>query len=279
VVASIAPKIEEAEIERVRRKPTKNLDAYDHYLRGMAEFRRWSRDGNDKALKHFYRAFRLDPGFATAYGMAARTYVQRNSGGWMKDRAHEVAETERITPKAVEHGRDDALALATAGFAFCDILGRVEDGDELIERALRLNPNLAWTWVYSSWVKTALGDTDLAIERIALAQRLSPTDPHRFAFDAAAAMAHLIAGRVDEALTLAQVCIRVRPAFLMFNLIAMGAAALSGHTKLARDLLEHTLQFYPSLHIADVAEIVPMRRAEHAALWREGLCRAGVPGS
>jgi len=65
----------------------------------------------------------------------------------------------------------------------------------------------------------------------------------------------------------------------MFNLIAMGAAALSGHTKLARDLLEHTLQFYPSLHIADVAEIVPMRRAEHAALWREGLCRAGVPGS
>ena len=38
VVGAIAPKLEQAEIERSRRKPTENLDAYDHYLRGLAEF-------------------------------------------------------------------------------------------------------------------------------------------------------------------------------------------------------------------------------------------------
>jgi len=36
VVGEIAPKVEQAEIERAQRKPTESLDAHDHYLRGMA---------------------------------------------------------------------------------------------------------------------------------------------------------------------------------------------------------------------------------------------------
>jgi TolB-like protein len=40
VVGAIAPKLQRAEIKRARRKPTENLDAYDHYLRGLAKVRR-----------------------------------------------------------------------------------------------------------------------------------------------------------------------------------------------------------------------------------------------
>ena len=159
VVGTIAPKIEEAEIERVRRKPTEVLDAYDHYLRGMVGFHKWSREGNDEALSHFYDAIELDPNYATAHGMAARVYTQRNSGGWIKDRAYEVAETERLANKAADLGRDDAVALSTAGFALSDVVGQVEEGDALVERALSFNPNLSWAWLYSCWIKTALGDT------------------------------------------------------------------------------------------------------------------------
>ena len=36
VMGAIAPKLEQAEIERAKRKPTESLDAYDYYLRGMA---------------------------------------------------------------------------------------------------------------------------------------------------------------------------------------------------------------------------------------------------
>src|SRR5262245_1597741 len=36
VVGAIAPKLEQAEIDRAKRKPPENLDAYDYYLRGMA---------------------------------------------------------------------------------------------------------------------------------------------------------------------------------------------------------------------------------------------------
>ncbi|MGO9686910.1 MAG: Fic family protein [Beijerinckiaceae bacterium] len=38
VVTAIAPKLERAEIERAKRKPTESLDAYDYYLRGLESF-------------------------------------------------------------------------------------------------------------------------------------------------------------------------------------------------------------------------------------------------
>ena len=42
VVGAIAPKLEQAEIERAKRKPTESLDAYDYYLRGLSTMRLFS---------------------------------------------------------------------------------------------------------------------------------------------------------------------------------------------------------------------------------------------
>src|SRR5262249_16941362 len=60
VVGAIFPKLEQAEIERTRRKPTENLDAYDYYLRGLAGLYRLTKDGNDEALFNFHHAIELD---------------------------------------------------------------------------------------------------------------------------------------------------------------------------------------------------------------------------
>ncbi len=56
VVSAIAPKLEQAEIERAKRKPTESLDSYDYFLRGMASVYLWTRDDIGEALKLFYRS-------------------------------------------------------------------------------------------------------------------------------------------------------------------------------------------------------------------------------
>jgi adenylate cyclase len=116
-VSAIAPKLEQAEIERAKRKPTESLDAYDYFLRGMDGVHQWTRESNREALSHFYRAIELDPSFASAYGMAGRCYAQRRSSGWGTDRGQEIAETKRVVRQATELGREDAVALSNAGFA------------------------------------------------------------------------------------------------------------------------------------------------------------------
>jgi TolB-like protein/class 3 adenylate cyclase len=96
VVGAIAPKLEQAEIERAKRKPTENLDAYDLYLRGLACMRRVTqrlvtREGVREALRLFHKAIDRDPEFAVAYGTAAWCYVPLNANGWIDNRVQEIA--------------------------------------------------------------------------------------------------------------------------------------------------------------------------------------------
>jgi tetratricopeptide (TPR) repeat protein len=53
----------------------------------------------------------------------------------------------------------------------------IKSGGAMIDRALLLNPNLAAAWNASGWVRTFLGKTNMAIENLSRALRLSPRDP------------------------------------------------------------------------------------------------------
>jgi TolB-like protein len=276
VVGAIAPKLEQAEIQRAKRKPTESQDAYDHFLRGMIGIHKWSREGSDEALTHFYKAFTIDPGYAAAYGMAARAYVQRNAGGWMVDRDFEVAETRKTAIKAAELGQDDAIALSAAGLAYCDLRGLIADGDALIDRALSLNPNLASAWLNSCWTKTALGEPELGLERIEKAQRLSPNDPHKSSFQAAKAYALICADRSAEAYVSAKAATRERPGFLLYECIAVASAALSDNAPEAKEILARLLITNPTLRLFNINTILTLHRREDALRWEAGMRLAGL---
>jgi adenylate cyclase len=278
VVGAIAPRLEQAEIERSRRKPTASLDAYDYYLRGLAAVHQWTSEANSEALAHFHRAIELDPNFASAHGLAARCYSQRKSGGWVSDPARDIAEAERLARRAAELGRDDAVALCTAGIALAFVVGDLDDGAAFTDRALALNPNLVWAWLFSGWVKLALGEPEVAIERFTHAMRLSPNDPQIFSMHDAMASAHFVAGRYGEALSWAKAALRERPAWLLAACIAAASGALAGQLAEAEKAVASLRRREPALRISSLEERFPeLRRPEDFARLAEGLRRAGMP--
>jgi len=277
VVGAIAPKLEQAEIERAKRKPTENLDAYDHYLRGLAGLHQWTREGNDNALTSFYRAIELDPNFASAYGMAARSYSQRRASGWVKDRQWEIIETERLARLATDLGRDDAIALCTAGIALQFVVGQADEGEALIQRALALNPNLAWAWFFGGWIKVWHGEPEVAIERLGRALRLSPNDPHSFGMQSAMAAAHFIAGRYAEALSWAEAAVREKPDFLLPLYMMAASAALAGQQAAAEKAMARVRMIDPNLRLSTLDSFLPFRRVEYFTKMAEGLRLAGLP--
>jgi len=277
VVGAIAPRLEQAEIERAKRKPTESLGAYDYFLRGMASVHTWERDAHEKALSHFYKAIELDPNFASAYGMAARCYSWRKACGWMVEPEKETAEAVRLARRAAELGRDDALALCTAGMALAYVAGQLEDGDALIERALALNPNLAWAWMFSGWVKVWLGEPEVGIEREVHAMRLSPHDPHVFNMQSAVAAGHFLAGRYAEALSWAGTAKRAKMNAPLQPLVAAASAALSGDAGETEIAMAQVRSLAPTLRLSNLKDFVPSRRPEDLARWAEGLRKAGLP--
>jgi adenylate cyclase len=107
---TIAPKLEQAEIVRAKRKPTESLDAYDLYLRGIASLHAvfgGSREAVAEALRLFKQATTLDPNFAAPYGMGAWCLVLNQNYGWIGDAAQERIELEQLARAAVRLERDE----------------------------------------------------------------------------------------------------------------------------------------------------------------------------
>ncbi|MET1026334.1 MAG: winged helix-turn-helix domain-containing tetratricopeptide repeat protein [Dongiaceae bacterium] len=277
VVGAIAPQLERVEIERAKQKPTESLDAYDYYLRAMANLHQGTREAIDEALRLFYKAIDVDPTFAAAYGMAGWCYFWRKVNGWMSDRPREVAEGTRLAHRAVEFGKDDAVALARGGHALAHLTEDLDGGAALLERAKMLNPNLAAAWFLGGFVQVWRGDSDGAIAHFARAMRLSPLDPEMYRMQAGTAVAHLFAGRFDEASSWAGKAFRDLPSFLMVVAIIAASHALAGRSDEARQAMEHLRRLDPTLRTSNLGDWLPIRRPQDHAIFAEGLRRAGLP--
>ena len=277
VVGAIAPELEKAEIDRARRKPTASLDAYDYFLRGMAEVHKWKREANAEALRLFGKAIELDPEFAAAWGMAARCLSQRKVSGWATDHAAEVAEVRRLAWRAAELGAEDAVALATAGIGLAYVAGDIGDGGALLKRALALNPNLAMAWLFSGWANVWYGEPEKALDQLAHAMRLSPHDPQIANIQAGTAAAHFFAGRDDEAIAWAKASVRTQPDYRIATCILAASLGSHGEITEAKETMARLRRLDPALRLSNLPKSFPIRRPEDLARFADGLRRAGLP--
>ena len=172
---------------------------------------------------------------------------------------------------------DDAVTLTKAAHAIASVVGDVDSGFVFIEQALRHNPNLAAGWYVSGWLRLFLGEPEVAVEHLAHAMNLSPLHPLIFKMQSAIAYAHFLAGRYDEASVAAENSLRARPNYLTAVRGAAASHALAGHLDRARTLMAHMRQRAPALHISNLTELIPFRRAGDFARWAEGLHKAGLP--
>lgn len=277
VMGALQPRLEQAELERSHRKPTASLDAYDYYLRGLAEVHRWTQAGNRDALRHFYRAIELDRRFAAAYGMAARCLSQRKTSGWVEDEARERAEAEGLASLAVEFGPNDAVALAAAGLALAFVVGKVRDGGDLVERSLAINPNHAVTWMYSGWIKAWSGEADEAVARVGRAIDLSPHDPYIASMRRAVAFAHFIGGRYEEAIASAASAASSPQNAAIGAAAAAASAALLGRHDVARQAMAELMAAEPKLRAATLRRRFVIVKDADFNRFAEGLRLAGLP--
>jgi TolB-like protein/class 3 adenylate cyclase len=116
VTAALEPNLQLAEINRIKRKPTMSLSAYDYYLRGLASMHRWSQESCMDALRQFGEATKLDPEFSIANATAARCQLWRWANDWMANRDQETAEALLLARRGVEFGKDDPAVLSASGF-------------------------------------------------------------------------------------------------------------------------------------------------------------------
>ena len=282
VVASIAPKILEAEIARAKRKPAASLDAYECYARGIALLQNLfgpvTKEGVAEAQRLFGRAMELDPDYAPPYGAAIGCYSKRRGCGWVDDPAKDSAEVRRLLPIVLRVARNDALALSDTAMVVAYVLHDLHSAKKFMDQALDLNANLAVAWTYSGFINLWLGDAETAREHFRRALR---QDPHPTVYTPGTrlGMAHacFFLGHYDDAVSWAESELRSDPNDHSGLRIGAASAACAGNSELAQRLSQHLQSIDPRFCISRLAEYLGPYQSEHLAAFAQGLRLAGLP--
>jgi TolB-like protein/DNA-binding SARP family transcriptional activator len=245
VSGSIAPALQSAEIERVRCKPTESLSAYDLYLRAVPRFRTSLAESRE-AIRLLRKAFKIDPGYGAAYGLAARCYQFQKLLGWVSPSDAGLEEGVRLGYLAADIGLNDSEALWMAGHALAQLSGEVDRGVALVDRSIMLNPNSANAWLSSSNLRVYIGDSKAAIEHFNRGRRLNPLDSMHHVGWNMLGLAHLSAGDYEAAESAADEALNVAPRYAPALRVKVIACGLLGRSAEGSDAVKRLLALNPN---------------------------------
>ena len=277
VVGILEPAIQQAEIERVRRKRPENLDAYDHYLRSLTLTDLFTREAVQGTLDGCLRAIALDPTFAPAYALAGRACIQRLVQGYSIDEAKERAQALALVERGLRADRRDAFMLGTAGHCFAFFAHDLKKGIAYIDEAIGINPNHAHAFLQSGIVRTFAGETRTAIEHLERGLRLSPRDSRSYAYFGALSSAYSRQGDHEAAIDWARRSVQHNPNYLPGWLALAIGAAMTGRDDEARAAVARILALDPAYSMGHRRRLFPFMSNASSSPLGAALRRVGMP--
>lgn len=280
VVRVAEPRISGAEVERSRRKHPENLDAYDHFIQGLACFHGTSTPfgRNHAIVHHFDRAVALDPSFPQALAYAGMAHEWRSMLDLAADQASEFAITLDLCDRAAAMAVDDALVLAMAALVQHGLRDDGEGGLALASRAVALNPHSHDVVDFAATVHMLRDRTEAASEMFQHCLRLAPGSPQAASSISSIAFCHMNAGRYADAIAWETRAQALQPNADFGLVLLIAAQAMDGRADEARRNLDRLLAERPGATIAKLLHsVAPGSRAGFRKAWTEGLRRAGMP--
>jgi tetratricopeptide (TPR) repeat protein len=173
LVELLPGKISEVERQRLAKRYTRNLEAYDYFLRGQALFLVRRSEENEEARALYRKALELDPKFARAYAGLAMTYAMdyrlTESADALPalDRAFELAETARLIDPDIPE------VYWAIGFVHAQSR-RHEQAIESLQKAIALDRSFADAYAFLGGIHTYIGEPAKLIPLLRTAMRLNP---------------------------------------------------------------------------------------------------------
>jgi TolB-like protein/Flp pilus assembly protein TadD len=277
VVGAIEPKLQLAEIERLRHRTTPDLAAYELLLRAQALEYEFTEQSLTQALAYLQQALIIDPAYAPAMALAAFCHTERYMQGWSKAREADVAEGLRLAQRALEVGSEDAGVLWMTAFALRILGGDPHQATELANRSLQLNPNSAMALTIAGFAEVLSGDAGKALELLQRAERLSPRDPRAWYTDTATAWTHFVCGQFEQAAVRARKAWAQNPRFKPPLRILAASLVKLGRTDEATQVAQQILRLEPNLTVTRLRRRLGYMDPSALASFMDALRTAGFP--
>jgi tetratricopeptide (TPR) repeat protein len=255
------------------RKPTDSAEAYDLYLKGRANFNRYTHENHLEAINCFKDAIEIDPNFADAYGYLSFSYYY----GWVLmfpgadetlDRAYELAE------KGVLLDSKSVIALARLGW-MQGWLQRYDQAFINLGKAIALAPNNAELYANFGNILNYWGDPKGALAMFEKAFSIDPMPPLNWEFQVG--LTHFLLRQYDEALVRFERVVELAPRASFAFLILACAYTELDRLDDAKDMITTVLEITPPYTVKEVAKRYPYRTEEVRNRILDDLRKAGLP--
>ena len=276
VAGIIEPKITKAEVQRTRLKPPQSLDAYDLNLRGWQKFISVKEHDNAEAYDLFTRAVDLDPSYAEPFRGAFAVLELRIAMGWPSLTGNDHQACQEHVARALDLAGGDANIIAHAGVALTKVARQYQRGLELIEIAVRLNPNSQMVMICANSAHVACGDLEKSLAYGLRALDFNPTDIGAHWPMTGIAHFYMITESFSEACRWAERSHAVNPDFDAAYWMLIAANAKMGRMDDAEPWLDRFRELRPMASVASIRAAMPGRYPERDANILDGLRIAGL---
>ena len=275
IAAQVSPAVKGQEQNRVVRKQTKNMNAWDEYLRGLSIFNSSGDYGEVK--EHCYKSIELDSKLSDAYILICRCLrneIFNHAIGKQDQRAANEAEFHEKAKKAFELDPKNPEALIILSVS-ANIKRDLKQRVELMKKALEINPNHATANFEYGLSITSFGEYEKAKEHILKSIELNPTSANELFPNSSLMFCHMGLRDFENALDAINKSLEIDPDFSG----ALGfKASLLAHldrVEEAKDFLAQYQEKRPNVkNISDYEKVAPTIIKE---VLIEGLVKAGMP--
>jgi adenylate cyclase len=264
-------KLQKIELERIRRRPTDDLQAYDYFLRGIMHFDRFSKDDNRIARQMFERAVRLDPNYARAYAKNTWTYLIDYLFAWSDAPNQSLHQALQVAKQAVESDASEAWAHFALGAVY--LFQKQHDlAVQEYQIAYHLNPNDADVVLDYGWCLAYAGRPEEGIPLMEGASRLNPYHPIYFHVELA--LGYYMTRQYTKTITALEKISDHYPG--SYRMLA-ASYAQAGRPDDARAIMAKWLELDPQASIEHVSATQPFKHRKDLEHLLDGLRKAGMP--
>ena len=229
----------------------------------------------DEAIEKLDRPQELAPSYALPKAIAAWCWGQRAAHRFSATPDTDRAKAYQLQEQALVLDPHDPMTLTLSSGALV-LLHRLDDAETRLERALALDPWLAYAWIRRGWMSAYVGDSDSALRELRIALYLMPFEPLRHITFIGIGCTHFLAERYEQAARWVLGGVEASPGSYWADRVAVAAAALAGARSEARRRARNLMRNDPDLTVAEARQAWPFTPGFMARLG-DGLEIAGVP--
>ena len=273
IVNALAVKMDSKEKNRLAKRATDSLKAYDLFQEGQKLFQIRTKETLKQARDLYQKAIELDPNYGRAYGAIAVSLASEYLEGWTNTPIETLDRALVLAEKAVELDDSSPQTYWALGFVYL-MRKQYTEAENAVSHAIKIAPNYADGYGLLALINNHLGQPARAIELNTKGMRLNPYYSWQYLYTSG--VAYYFLDNYEAAITILEKAKERNENVIPVKLFLAASYIKTGRTNDAAWIVAQLQTLNPAISISEIEKTIPIAKPENKQGFLADLRKAGI---